>query len=168
MLRQMTILMIAACVGIHAGACNTDDAPLRVDISGLSDPAAAEHLADTMCQHWETCGQASFECSSSVDGPTVCTGEVVFQDYNECYQEVHPDILDDLEQVELTAAEEQLVNDCVNAMLAQKCLTQADVDEIVDAMNRGEEPDWEEDMPAACAEMEQIFDLEPVAEPQPS
>jgi hypothetical protein len=57
-----------------------------------------------------------------------------------------------IEQVELTAAEEQLVNDCINGMLAQQCLTQSDVDEIVDAMNRGEEPDLGEERPAAEAE----------------
>lgn len=168
MLQRLIILMIVASVGIYAGACNDDDT-LRVDISGLSDQAAADHIADTMCRHMETCGQATFECSSSGPGgdPPLCSGEVIYPEYNECYQEIQPDILDDLEQVDLTAAQEQLVNDCVNAMVAQDCLTQSDVDEIVDAMNRGEEPDWGEDYPAACEQMDEIFGGENVSEPQP-
>jgi len=165
----MSFLMIVACVGIYAGACNPKDEPLRVNISGLSDQAAAEHIADTMCQQMAVCGQASFECSSSGPGgdPPVCSGELTFVTYNECYQEIHPDILADLEQVELTPAQEQLVNDCMNGMLARNCMTQADVDEIVDALNRGEEPDWEEDLPASCDQMEEIFGNTPVTDPQP-
>ncbi len=166
MLRQLSILVIAASVGIHAGACN-DDNVLRVDISGLSDQAAADHIADTMCKHMEVCPQATFECSSTPDGPTTCTGELVSMTYNECYQDLQPDIQEDLEQVELTADQEQLVNDCVNGMLAQDCMTQAELDEIVDAMNRGEDPDWGEDYPAACEEMDQIFGDEINAELQP-
>lgn len=167
MLRTLNALLIAACVGICAGACNPEDEPLRVDISGLSDQAASDHIADVMCQRMEQCPQASFSCYSSEGGETVCSGELEYVEYNECYQELQADVLSDLEQVELTAAEEQLVNDCVNGMLAQPCMTQSQLDEIVDAMNRGEDPEWGEDMPAACAQMEELFGSEPVDEPQP-
>jgi hypothetical protein len=164
MLRQLSILFIAASVGIHAGACNPDKS-LQVNIAGLTDEAAAEHIADTLCQHMAVCPQATFECSSTSDGPTVCSGELDYMTYSECYQEIKPDILEDLEQVELTVAQEQLVNNCVNGMIAQDCMTQAELDEIVDAMNRGEEPDLGEDYPAACEEMDQIFGEETDTEP---
>ncbi len=165
MLRQLSILAIVASVGIHAGACNEDD-PLRVNISGLSDQAAADHIADTMCKHMEACPQAVFECSSTPDGPATCSGELEYITYNECYQDVHPDILENLEQVELTVAQEQLVNDCINGMIAQDCMPQAELDDIVDAMNRGEEPEWEDDYPAACEQVDKIFSDDSNSEPQ--
>ncbi len=171
MQRRLSTLMIAACVGLLASACPSPALqPANVDISGMSDELAAETIADTMCEHYETCGQASFSCSSSPNGQDpVCTGELEYMDYDECYQEVKPDILDDLEQVELTAAEEQLVNSCINAMVAQPCMTQADVDDMVEAMNNGEEPDWDDEIPVECEQLEQIFGGdEPVTEPEPA
>jgi hypothetical protein len=117
----------------------------------------------------QTCGQASFQCSSTGPGgdPPLCSGELHYPAYNECYQDVHEEILADLEQVDLTVSQEQLVNDCVNGMLAQKCMTQADVDEIVDAMNAGEDPDWNDDLPAACDQLEEIFGNSSTTDPLP-
>lgn len=167
MSNKLTALLIVACVGIHVPGCNPEDEPRTVDISGLSDQAAAEHIADTVCTHMQQCSQASISCSGTPDGETVCTGELVTTEYNECYGDIRQEILEDLERVELTAAEEQMVNDCVNGMIAMPCMTQSRLDELVDAMNRGEDPDWGEDIPAACAQMEEIFGDGPSAEPQP-
>jgi hypothetical protein len=137
-------------------ACGDDDAR-TVDIRGLTAEEAADEAADALCDRAAECGEVSYECSS--DGTTqVCTGTIETTSYTACYAETQPEIRADLEDCELTTAQEELVNECMNAMLAQPCLTQDQVDANAEAMEQDLDPPYGGTPPAACAQVGEIFE----------
>lgn len=160
-------LLLAVVVGIVAcdpGGVET----IHVDITGLSDEAAAEEIAGALCTWTERCGVTSIECEESSQGVRQCSGELIPLPYSVCHDEIYPDVLEDFQRVDLTAAEEQVVNDCINGMVKQDCITQGQLDQIVAALEAGEEPPEYQELPAACANVDIFFGGGPAQEPQPA
>lgn len=141
-------LFVAACGG---------DGAASVDIVGKPPAEQAEIVADALCDAIVTCGQPNFEFTQ--EGETlICTATIEEADYAECVAEEEPDILADLEACDLTAEEEQTVQSCLNAQLAQPCVTQAQLDAYCDEVEAGNEPEWPVPIPESCEETDAIFE----------
>ena len=158
MLRTLNVIVSCGIIALAWGGCNPDpiSRPI-VDIRGLSDADAADDIADAICSQAVECGVATYSCSSSSEGGEVCEGTVETVSYADCYVEVNEEIYEDLQGVELSEGEMEIVNGCVNAMVANDCVTQAQVDANVAAMNSGDDPDFEETIPVECAQIDKIF-----------
>ena len=137
-------------------ACGGDDG-LTVDIRGLTAEEAADEAAGALCEWAAECGQVSYECSS--DGTTTtCAGTIEPMTYTACYADLQAEMRADFVGCELTTAEQVLVNDCVNGMLAVPCLTQAQVDANAEAMEQDLDPPYQTDPPVACEQVGEVFD----------
>ncbi len=128
-------------------ACGGDGA--SVSIVGEPHADQAAEIAGAICDQVVECGEASFEFTGSE--PVMCTATIEPANEQECLTETEDDILADLEACNLTAEQEQLVQDCINAQLAQPCVTQAQLDEYCEQIEAGEEPE-QEALPAPCPE----------------
>lgn len=142
-------LFVAACGG---------DGTTTVDIVGKPPAEQAEIVADAFCESIVACGEPSIDITQ--EGETIiCTATIEDADYAMCVEEFEPDILADLESCELTAEQEQTVQNCVNATLAQPCVTQAQLDAYCAEIEGGNfEPEWPVEVPAACEETDAIFE----------
>ena len=140
------------------GCPKKDKEGFRIDIRGLGPDEAAAHIADQMCQYMQVCGMVMYECEGSSGGDTMCTGTIEYPPYGYCHAELSTDIRDDLFCEPLSPTEEVNVNDCINAMLAEPCLTQAQVDANAAAMAAGEDFPYGGTVPAACYMLGAIID----------
>jgi len=137
-------------------ACGGDDG-LTVDIRGLTEEEAADVSAGAICTRWSECGDVSYECSS--DGTTTtCVGTIEPVTYAACYTDLQPEMREDFVGCELTTAEQVLVNDCVNGMLAAPCLTQGQVDANAEAMEQELDPPYGTEPPIACQQVGAVFE----------
>ncbi len=150
----VTVLAALALAGCPRSSTPTD----RYDIRGLDGPAAAEEMADAFCGFAARCGSVSIECSSSAEGALSCSAMIEPADEeSECREEVLEEGPALLECADLTAGEEELLNDCMNAMDDVDCPTQADADALAEAIERGEEPEGLDPLPAECVVLESLF-----------
>lgn len=149
--------LVLVALPLALAACGDDDGGQDVDIRGLTADEQADVAADALCDWAAECGQVSYDCSS--DGTTTtCTGTIETTTYQACYAETEPDMLEDFQGCTLTADQEATINGCLNAMVAEPCLTQDQVDANAAAMEQGEDPPYGGDAQAACTPLGAIFD----------
>jgi hypothetical protein len=74
------------------------------------------------------------------------------------------DIEDDFANCDLTTAQKQTIQDCVNAILDRPCITQSELDAYITAIENGdEEATLGDPAPASCVQTQAIFEA---CEPQ--
>lgn len=134
----------------------------RASASIVGDPpeVAAAEIADAICDQIAECGEVSTECTFNQETQmTECVGTI--EDgppHDECVADTEPEILADLEACALTDEEMQLGEDCLNAQLAQPCITQAELDAYLAEIEAGNEPEWPREIPPSCEEFFVIID----------
>jgi hypothetical protein len=138
---------------MFAAACGGDGNSISIVGEPHADQAA--EIAGAICDQVVECGEASFEFTGSE--PLMCTATIEPGDEAECLSENEPDILADLEACNFTAEQEQLIQDCVNAQLALPCVTQAELDDICEQYEAGEEP-TADPLPEPCPEAFALLD----------
>lgn len=120
-------------------ACGSDEAP-------IAPREAADDLTAAACDWVEECGQWVVDCAE--DG---CVAELVAVDRIECEIDRAIDGLDEATCGDLTADEQDLLDECTDGLRARACVTQAEIDAYVAALEAGEQPDDPgEPAPAAC------------------
>jgi hypothetical protein len=143
-------VMFAACGGGGSGVSIVGDTP---------EEAAAE-VADAICDQIQECGEVSVDCTFNQETQMLeCVGTIEEAGpHADCVAEEEPDILADLQACELTDEEMQLGEDCINAQLAQPCITQEELDEYVAETEAGNEPPPLRDLPPECEEFFAIIE----------
>ena len=107
---------------------------------------AAQEVTDAACDWVQECGQWVVDCAD--EG---CTAELVEVDRTTCEIDRTIDGLDGTTCDELTADEEELLGECVDGLRARACVSQAEIDAYLAALDAGEQPeDPGEPAPAAC------------------
>lgn len=120
-------------------ACGSEDAP-------VAPRDAADELTAAACDWVEECGQWVVDCAE--EG---CTAELVDVERIDCEIERAIDGLDGATCDDLTAGEQELLGECVDGLRSRACVTQAEIDEYVAALERGDQPDDPgQPAPAAC------------------
>lgn len=132
--------------------CGSDE----IDITGDTPEQAAAEIATAVCERNVECGSPDVTCNSTQSGVD-CTGTIEPVVYDQCVAELKPDIQMDLQACDLTPEQEATVNGCINAMLAQDCITQAELDAAVVEIEAGREPTLGQ-VPPECLQLEAIFE----------
>lgn len=140
----------ALCLVVFA-ACGGGGS--SVSIVGDPPEVAAAEIADAYCDLQVECGEVTITCDAES-----CVGTIEDVEYAACYSEAEADFLANIESCDLTAEEEQAAEDCANALLAQPCITQAELDAYVDEINAGNEPEFPRQPPAVCEGVEVLFE----------
>jgi len=144
----VALVIFAACGGGES-----------VDIVGKSPEAQADDIAAAVCSYEADCGDVDIDCTYNQSTMmTDCTGTIDKVTYDACYAEERPEILADLAQCNFTAAQEQQIEDCINARLDQSCVTQAELDAFVVKLEAGDETAELRPQPAACDGVDALFE----------
>ena len=145
----ITVLFATACGGGGSS----------VSIVGDTPEQQAETVADALCDELVACGQATLDCPFNEETQMIeCTGMIEDVDYDACFAQYEPGFLSDFQNCELTAEEEGLVEDCLNAILAQPCITQEELDAYGDEIEAGNEPEPLREYPEVCEQVDAIFE----------
>jgi hypothetical protein len=151
----MRSLFLISCLALSSlAACGGDD---TIDISGDTPEQAADEIAGAVCAQQSECGEWSIDCTS--DGTsTTCTATHSDVTVDACVAEARPEILSDLQCVDLTPEQEQTINDCINGLAAMPCISQDEMDAYVAAIEAGMDPEPPGGAPPAeCDQLEAIF-----------
>jgi hypothetical protein len=131
-------------------------------VSIVGDPPAeqAAEVADAICDQLVECGEATIDCTFNQETQMQeCVGTI--EDgppHDECVAEYEPGLLNDFENCDLTAEEEAIAEDCINALLAQPCISQSELDDYVAEIEAGNEPEPLRDYPEVCVQADAIFE----------
>lgn len=150
---RASILAVLALAGCPRSSTPTD----RYDVRGLDAEAASEQMADAFCGFTAACGEVSIECLASTEGTLSCTATIERGDEAECREEVLEEGPSMLECAEMTTAEQEALSDCLNALDDAECPTQADADAMAEAVERGEELEGSDPLPAECMVLSGLF-----------
>jgi hypothetical protein len=154
--RSKPALAFASTLCLLVAACPDKDEDRSIDIRGLDPEQAAAEYAGVYCDYFRDCGQVSISCEAGPAG-NECEGTIEPIDYAACLLETQADARAKLECADLTPAEEEVVHVCLNWHLDRPCLTQAEVDARVAALERGEDI-ADASPPEECAQMEAFFE----------
>jgi hypothetical protein len=133
-----------------------------VDIVGDTPEEAAAEIAEADCSRSVECGQATYECTTDPETQMLdCTGtieEVTPAEEEECVAEIEENVLAVLSGCDLTDEEMGVIEDCVNAALAQPCISQSELDAWLAEIEAGNEPEPLRETPAVCDEADAIIE----------
>jgi hypothetical protein len=105
-------------------------------------------VARTLCRHEMSCGSPRIECQGDSSGLMSCTGSIRAVDYQDCFEDIQPDVQQLLGCSLVDAAYVDRFEACVNALADLPCETQAQVDERARQAEMG--ISTEKPVPAAC------------------
>ena len=133
-----------------------------VDIVGDTPEEAAAEVAEAQCSRIAECGDATVNCTTDPETQMLdCVGtieELTAEDEQACVMETEDNVLAVLEGCELTAEQQGTLSDCINALLDQPCITQAELDEYAAEIEAGNEPEDLREYPAICVEADAIIE----------
>jgi hypothetical protein len=150
-----SIVLKTIALALFATACGGGSS---VDLVGKSDQEQADEVADAICEQSADCGEVSIECTSDQDGNLDCTGLIEPVAYDACYADTYGDVLEDFQSCDLTAEEEQTIEDCVNAILDQGCVSQGELDDFIAEIEAGNDDAQLRPIPTACVQTSAIFE----------
>lgn len=146
----MKILIVASVV--FAVGCGSDG----VSIKGNDPVADGQAVTDAVCEWQAECGDWDISCSGT---PVDCTATRKNVSFQECQTEELQDITADFMCAgDLSASEKKLIEDCVNKIVDTACLTQAEVDAYLAAIEAGQDPMDLRESPPECEMLEPIFE----------
>ncbi len=147
------MIRLALTTILFLSACGNDD----IDIVGDSPEVAAEEIANAICGFTSSCTRYRTRCSTT-DDVTTCEIETSDPDsYDECLAEAQPEIYADLLCANLTAAQERLINICINKTVERGCPTLAEAEANAADIEAGRDPEREVPIPE-CAQIDDLFD----------
>lgn len=149
------LTVLASVMGTWLTGCGRDT---TVSIVGESPDDQADDIASAVCEREQQCGKHRVYCETSGDGVLHCTGIIDRPSFETCYENARANTLEDLLACELTRAQETTVQTCINATLAQSCVTQAELDAQALAIEAGALPEPLRPLPPECAETDAIFE----------
>ena len=93
-----------------------------------------------LCARVAECGEWEVTCVDNEEDGLDCAVTLVDVTYDECVSEVEPEFRESLECVELTSEQEGQMNDCINRLAGRACISQAEMDAYIAAVEAGEDP----------------------------
>jgi len=146
----MRILAFAFVVFVGCGGDS-------VSIEGNDPVADGQTVTDAVCEWQAECGDWEIACSGT---PVDCTATRETVTFAECRAEELQDITADFTCAgDLSASERTLVENCVNKVIDRPCITQAEMDAFIAAIERGEDPTPPGgETPAECEMLDSIFE----------
>lgn len=150
-----SLVVNAITLALFATACGGGSS---VDLVGKSDQEQADQVSSAICEQTAECGNVSIECTSDANGNLDCTGTIAPVTYDACYADNYADILGDFQACDLTAEEEQTIENCVNAVLDQSCVSQSELDDYVAEIEAGNDDAQLRPIPPACVQTSAIFE----------
>jgi hypothetical protein len=127
-------------------ACGGDSS---ITIVGQTPAAQATATADAQCDLQVRCGEAQVDITFEND-VLVCTASIEDVAYQACFDDTEPEMLEFFENCELSAEDEQAIEDCFNASADVPCVTQAQLDTYCEEYEAGNEPEYPVEIPAEC------------------
>ncbi len=152
-----TSLPVALCAVLAlSSACGGGDG--GVDIVGDTVDEAADEISDATCDKQVDCGVWEVNLELDDEGNvTSCTPTHVEVDHDACVAENRPDVREDLECAMPTDEEAEMINDCINDLIDQDCISQEEVDAYCDAIVAGEDPEEPGGRPPSCDALDDIL-----------
>ncbi|MBL4632393.1 MAG: hypothetical protein JKY56_00900 [Kofleriaceae bacterium] len=152
-LLRVYMIRLALITILVLSGCGNDD----IDIVGDSPEVAAEEIATAVCGLQSSCTTYRTRCSTT-DDVTTCEIESSEPDsYDECLAETQPEVYADLLCTELTAAQERLVNVCINKLIERGCPTLAAAEANAADIEAGRDPEGVPPVPE-CVQIGVLFD----------
>ncbi len=129
-----------------------------VSVSGDDPIADGEDVTNALCEWESDCGEWDYECTTT-NSVTDCVATKTAVSYEACRAEELPDAIEAFQCAgALTSSERDLVNRCINKLTDTSCISQAEMDEYLAKIERGEEPSSLRPDPAECEALEPIFE----------
>jgi hypothetical protein len=127
---------------------------MGLTLTGKPPDQASQQAATAICNRNARCGRVDISCNGGTDAATQCTANIDHPDAGACITQEEPAIFKVLSCPALTEAESQTIQQCVNALVAQPCVTQEQADSLAMLAEKGGTlpPDGP---PDACAPLEQ-------------
>lgn len=130
-----------------------------VSIVGDEPADQAAEIADASCSRQQECGAATIDCQTDPETQMLeCIGTIEEVDEAECIESREATFLSIFENCELTAEDEGAIEDCINALLAQSCISQAEIEEYAAEVEAGNEPEPLREYPEVCVEADAIIE----------
>ena len=163
---KLSPLMLACALGCLLSACGGDSGDSG-DSGGsgdsgvsLEDKSPAEQataIVEAICGQVVECGTYQIHCSSSGEDDFECSSTYVDVSYAECSEE-----MDEKIQGQVDCWNEQtddtflpLLEECINAVASQACVSAEEMDVYIAELNAGEEPESLRSEPEVCARVEE-------------
>lgn len=124
--RQSTLCALVATLGV--GGCGGSDGPSHVELSGKSPVAGSMQAAEAICRRKVACGSVQVSCGAGSTTATQCSATIVHSDYDHCFNDAQPSLEKFLACPALTAQGVDMIESCVDALVAEVCVTQEQAD----------------------------------------
>jgi len=146
--------VMALAIASSAGSCGGSSASPAVTLTGKSPSEAAQDAATAICDRNARCGIVDISCTGGTDAATQCSASIDHPDTASCVAQEQASLDKLLSCTALTASERDSVQQCVDALVAQPCVSQAEADALAMLAQEGMAlpPDLP---PTACAPLEQ-------------
>ena len=152
-------IVVLAGIGAAVG-CSGGGSPAHIEISGMTPDAGAAVAAQAVCTHETKCGDYAIVCigggaaggsgSDAQVQSTTCTASFEPGNYDQCFKDASATIAQLLACPAITATDVDTLDTCFDALVAQKCETQAEANARALAAEAGTSAS-EPQTPAACA-----------------
>lgn len=145
----VTVLAVALW-GVSCGGSSESTATL----TGKSPSEASQEAATAICNRNAKCGIVDISCTGGTDAATQCSASIDHPDAKTCVAQEQPSLEKLLSCAALTASEVETIQQCVDALVAQPCVTQAEAESLALTAQEGMAlpPNLP---PAVCASLEQ-------------
>jgi hypothetical protein len=122
-------VLVALALASSAAACSSSDST-TVTLTGKPPDVASQDAANAICKRKAACGVVEISCSGGTDAATQCSAAINHPDAPTCVAQQQPSIQKVLSCPALTASELEVIQQCVNALATQPCVTQAQADAL--------------------------------------
>jgi hypothetical protein len=127
----LSSLLIAAGVMLAGGSCDSSSGAMGVTLVGRSPSDGAQAAAAAICERDARCGTVSISCTGGTTASTKCSAEFVYPVEADCISQRKPAIERLLGCAALTTAQIEMIKQCIDALVARACVTQAQADALV-------------------------------------
>lgn len=145
-MKKNMIVALGGCAALLLG-CNGG-----VSTVGKTPEEAGQEIANELCARAESCGTTHIDCAS--DGTTTtCTGSIEPVTQAECLDGAPAAFTEAVTRADAAGVDRADLDACINAMLGQGCITQAELDAYLEKVNAGMTDAVLREPPAACASL---------------
>lgn len=143
---RLGLISLVLLVGCNGGVNTVGDTPAQ----------AADEVATEICLNRSSCSDISIDCTVGGEG-TRCTGMLgeppTEEERAECYDMLSTGLVTAFEQADAAGIDRADLDACVNATLAQGCITQAELDAYLAELEAGNDEAELRSAPPECAEL---------------
>lgn len=121
------VLLGAALVGCTGG----------VNTTGQTPEEAGQQIADHVCARAAGCGKVHLDCTAGSTGALTCEGEIQPTTTAECLEDAPAAFTSIVMNADANGVSRAELDACVNSLLGESCITQAELDAYLASLNAG-------------------------------